>query len=180
MTVQPWLISEHTWTITKNERGIIVKRVICLIAVLCLLPICVFAEGIDFTVDMYNSMSYEFEAPKLPKDYETNIVKDGKKEYTFHVSDSIVISFTEKEGNIKLCAIICLSENAYLDFIPACICGAFALTPNDALLFAYDIVMKFYQVKAGKEPGTGYANNAVYEMFKMKNGNIAFIISLAN
>lgn len=180
MTVQPWLISERTWTTTKNEREEIMKRVICLITVICLLPICVLAEGIDYTVSLYDSMSLEFEAPTLPKDYETNIGENGKKEYIFNVSDSIIVRFTEKEESIKLCAVVCTSEKAYIDFIPACVCGAFALAPNEALVFAYDIVMKFFQVKAGKEPGTGYSNNAVYEVFKTKTGNIAFIISLAN
>ena len=53
MTVQPWLILERTWTITKNERGITMKRLVCVLLILCLLPVIVFAE-----VDL-SSMSFD-------------------------------------------------------------------------------------------------------------------------
>ena len=38
------LISEPTWTTMKNERGIYMKKLICLLLALCLLPAFVFAE----------------------------------------------------------------------------------------------------------------------------------------
>lgn len=76
----------------KNERGIYMKKLLCLLLALCLLPACAFAVSVE-DFNMYASI---FGEPEL----DTSSGKTSNS-YIFFESEDCIISFKEENGEIK-------------------------------------------------------------------------------
>ena len=74
-----------------NERGMDMKKLLCLLLALCLLPACAFAVDIDD----FNTYAYVFDVPELGESVgESN-------GYVFYESDGCIISLKEENGEIN-------------------------------------------------------------------------------
>ena len=158
-------------------KGAEMKRIICVLLILCVLPVCAFSETLDMSVVLYNSMAEILGISELPKDYNTERQENGKERYTFDISDSLKCIFAVNNGNVEGCTVVCFYATEYVEFIAMCMSAAFAVAPDDSLSMYPGILFQFYDVRAGKEAKYGYYKNATYHVSSLGGERMAFIIA---
>ena len=91
------LISGRSLKTMKNE-GEGVKRFLCTLMVLCLIPVFAVAETFDMSVLLYNAYASEIGLKELPQTFTTEKEENGKERRTFNISDTIkYIYFIEND-----------------------------------------------------------------------------------
>ena len=92
MTVLRLRTSEHLWTIILNERGMKMKRFVCALLVLCLIPVCAFCVDLD-EFNMYASIFGEEEL-----DADSGQTQDSR---TFYRPGDCIVAFNEKGSSVN-------------------------------------------------------------------------------
>ena len=154
------------------------KRVICILLILCLVPVFSVAESFGHIIDLYNGMAENLGIQKLPEEYTTEVAEEGNEKKIYVVSDTIRVIFDTKSNDVFSFSAACLSSDSYIDFIPVCLSGSFALNPDDFSSIVTGMILQFYSVRSGKESEHGNATNCVYDVLGLGNDRIGFVIVL--
>lgn len=156
------------------------KRFLCVLLILCVLPVFSFAETFDYTVNLYNAYAYIMGLQELPTNYKTEIQEGGKERRTFNIGDSLVFILNLKDDKIKGFSAVCLEESAFADFVGECICGFMSVASDEGYERCAEMVMNLYTVRSGKEVDTTYALHSVYGAQKLENGRVAMTLVLVD
>lgn len=129
----------------------------------------------------------------IMKEYNTNTIltsaatlsgvpdikeKDGKTIYDFRITDNVIVSITEENGEIRFCGVICKDESETAEFLAQCAAAASTVAGHDDLYYLYaDILNLFLQTRSGevKDQKKAPTVKAVYQLTKEKFGYLFMI-----
>lgn len=130
---------------------------------------------------------------QIVKEYNTNTImtsaahldgkpeiseRDGTTRYDFKITDNVIVALTEKNGEIRVCSVICKDESEAAEFLAQCAASASTIAGFDNFYYLYaDILHLFLQARDGetteqqKSPSLG----VVYQLTKEKFGYLFMI-----
>ena len=160
-----------------NERGTSMKRALCLVLILCLLPACGFADGLAELLDRFAVASGVCGAPELPD--ESNRIDNGSYcMIEYRISDKLISGFMEKDGEISGGYAVCLDPSLQGDFLALCASHALTVCGVSEGLDAYTFILdNFLDARQGKETEETITGNMIFSIFAMKTG-LAFNYSI--
>lgn len=146
------------------------KRALCLVLLLCLLPACAFGEELAEVLARFGIYAELCGAPKLP-DTGNRIDQDSYYMIEYPVSEKLISGFMEKEGQISGGFAICLDPALQGDFLALCASHALTICGVSEGLDTYTFILdSFLDARQGKEPGKTVIGNMMFYIFPMKTG----------
>ena len=161
-------------------KGDSMKRFICVLLILCLVPAFVVAESVELSAEYFNVYASEMGLPELPKEYTTQIEENGNERRTYDISESIKYMQFVKDNDVYMCGVVALSADSYLDFLAYCLCGAFSVDPSGSLYVGVDLIQDFCMVRSGKGDQKSNAVNGIYEVSSIGGEKISFLYVKVN
>ena len=156
------------------------KKFLCVLLILCLVPVFGVSESFELAVEHFNIYAYEMGLTELPQNYQMEKDEDGKERYTFDISDSIKFLLYVKNDEVYMCGVVVLSADSYLDFLAYCLCGAFSVDPSGSLYVGVDLIQDFCMVRSGKGDQKSNAINGIYEVSGIGGEKISFLYVKVN
>lgn len=153
------------------------KRLLCVLLILFLVPACVTGETIDSVLMDFNVAAKICGAPELGSEYNRTS-KATFDMLEFVVSSEIITGFTEKGGEISGGYVVCLDSAKEGEFLALCATHFLTFCGYDQMQKAYaNILDMFLETRQGKETTEVVVGNMMIEMFAMKTG-LAFNYSI--
>lgn len=151
------------------------KRIVGLLIAVCLLFSCAFANNFYEARVFFDTMAESFGLDDLPEEYETTD-KTSYEMRAFLVPPSMRVVFFCEGETVTGGTVICYSESAYLDFLALSSCMAYAVLEKPSYSVMGNMMWQFFDVRSGKEPYPGAAGDYIYEMHRLNENAINFLI----
>ena len=160
-----------------TERGMIMKRFICALLILCLLLLAfASADSPEIVYLVYNNIAETFErGALLPEEYESSTDEDGVTMWKYTVSDGLSLVLYSYQDEVYQIGIICISSEPSSDFLPACYNSVNTLMNdyNTKAMNAVDAKIKLLAM--GENPEISYVDGFYIHMDKKPIGTFFFI-----
>lgn len=155
------------------------KRVLCMLLVLLLLPLSALADVLTEIETYYGSMIHETGGKSLPEKHETVKKDEGKTQIIYRFSETFVLIYTfDSNGTITAFSAGCSSEDDYIEFLSVCNAGLFSVLRDDYNLDVLgDFVFQFISIRNGKEASSkfSFAGNYAYSVERLDEKRIVLI-----
>ena len=155
-----------------------VKRIICAVLVLCLLPAFAFADLFDEAILYYDAFANQLGVDQLPENFTDEAATTGMAHRTYNLPSSIKVIYSFDNNEVCGVSVVCIDDN-YLDFLGVCCAGAFSVMKQIPYFMFGDILTQFLEVRSGKETEVESGNNYAYQVFALNNGIICFSLSVS-
>lgn len=152
------------------------KKAITIAAALIMITVPALADT-DQIIQEYNLNTILTSATQLSGSPEIS-EKNGMTSYDFKVTDNVIVSISTKEGEIRVCGVICKDESDAAEFLAQCAASSSTIAGYDDLYYLYaDILNLFLQTRAGetKEQQKAPKLGVVYQLTKEKFGYLFMI-----
>jgi hypothetical protein len=152
------------------------KRTITVIITAAVLSTTPALADVDNIMKEYNENTILTSATKLSGDPEIT-TQDGRTMYDFRITDNVIVSITERGGEIRLCSVICKDESEAAEFLAQCAASASVVAGFDSFFLHGDILDLFLKTRAGKtyEQHESKSLGVVYQLTKEKFGYLFMI-----
>lgn len=153
------------------------KRFVCSLLVLCLIPVCAFCDGLESVLLDFGVAAKVCGAPELPGSF-SRTEKPTFDMLEYRISDKLITGFMEKNGEISGGYVVCLDPALQGDFLALsathvlCMCG----TSEGVGAYPYILDM-FLDARQGRETTEKVVGNMMFSIYAMKTG-IAFNYSI--
>ena len=151
------------------------KRFICLLLILCLVPVCVFAETLDFTVLLYNTMAEGFGCKQLPEEYKAQTTDEGIEERHYAVDEKTIVVMYSDHDNVFRFMVYCLSDEPTAEFYKACQIAACVLMNGYDSEAQLTIENKYLRLMCGLDNEISIVNRYGITIQKKSFGIVFFI-----
>lgn len=141
------------------------KRLVCLLILLAMLPAVAFASDLKEFISVYNCLADIYKAQNLPEKYDTWKLDNGDDMVIFSFSDSLKFYAYIKRNDVYGISVICNSDDAALDFLMACEMGNFCLDGD----IRVDVLLNY--MLARTEDKTYASRTNGYAYYLKKDGN---------
>ena len=159
------------------DGGVRMKRFLCALLILCMIPACSPAEPQNIIFLIYNELAKAFENKLLPEEYEINTGEDGTEERSYALSDKTKVIMYSYGDNVYQLAVVCYDEMQD-DFLQACNMAAITLM-GKYNAEALDIIRKKYILtNNGEETEMSYVDGYFLHMKKASFGYMFFVTSI--
>lgn len=152
------------------------KKAITIAAALIMITVPALADT-DQIIKEYNRNTILTSAAELSGSPEIN-KKKGMTNYDFNITDNVIVSIGTRDGEIRVCGVICKDESETAEFLAQCAASASTIAGYDDLYYLYaDILNLFLQTRAGetKEQQKAPTVGVVYQLTKEKFGYLFMI-----
>lgn len=152
------------------------KKAITIAAALIMITVPALADT-DQIIQEYNRNTILTSATEISGSPEVT-ERDGRTSYDFRITDNVIVSITEKDNEIRSCAVICKDESDTAEFLAQCATSASTIAGYDDLYYLYaDILNLFLQTRSGekKEQQKAPTAKVVYQLTKEKFGYLFMI-----
>ena len=153
------------------------KRIICFLLILCILPVCALSDDLRTTVlghNMYTSVCNAKEITVTP----TQEKKGESVYYTYKLTDNIRVHFISDGEEIKSCGCVLLDESETAEFLAQCVTACYNFGGIADGTNCYDqILYQFLQARSenGIDIGNAVLQSIIFKMEKNKNNYIFFV-----
>lgn len=153
------------------------KKIACLLLILCILPACAFGDTLAEVYDRFAMYSELCGAPELP-DGANRIDKGSFYMVEYRVSDSLISGFMETGNDISGGYVICVDPASQGDFLALCVAHVYTVCGTSDALDAYTPLLDgFLEVRKGNAQEDVTVGNMIFSFFPMKSG-LAFNYSI--
>lgn len=153
------------------------KKVVCLLLILCVLPACAFGEVLSDVLARFAVYSEMCGAPELP-DGANRIDRDSFCMIEYAISDKLIAGFMERDGEISGGYVVCLDPSLQGDFLALCASHAFTVCGATGAVDAYTFILDgFLESRQGHETEETLIGNMLFAVSPMKTG-LAFNYSI--
>ena len=142
------------------------KRFLCALLILCLLPVLAFAESPDFMFVFYNIMAEEFGRETIGEEYETTLNDDGSERRDYSISDTVKINFYSFSDKVFQISVVSTSDDSDPVFLSACINSASVLMQDYSSEAISTIKYKLLMINEGKETDISIVDGFYFYMTK--------------
>ena len=125
-----------------TERGMIMKRFICALLILCLLPVLTFAEDYDYVTTYFDIVLDNYGCQEFPQEYMTTKSEDGSEIRHFFITKDVKIAIKTNGKTTSELSASCFDESQLHDFFVACyscltVFNVSATSAANAVFFSY-------------------------------------------
>lgn len=153
------------------------KRFVCSLLVLCLIPVCAFCDGLESVLANFSVAAKVCGAPELPDSF-SRTEKSTFDMLEYRISDKLITGFMEKDGEISGGYVVCLDSAFQGDFLALSATHVLCMCGTSECVGAYPFLLDmFLDARQGRETTEKVVGNMMFSMFPMKTG-IAFNYSL--
>lgn len=151
------------------------KKVLCVLLLLCLLPVACHAEECDYVVEFYKAYMEDYNCLPFPDDYLTSKNYDGSKDRHYFFNDDFRIIIQDGKTTNTIIVSGVYDDNVQ-DFLVAC-AGALAVFNVSVSEIGSNLFWDYISVKTGQKRRSNYGNGVASSMsYDAEKNQVAFIV----
>ena len=152
------------------------KKALCLLLLLCLLPWVAPAEEYNTVVEFYKIYMEEYNCLPFPEEYLKSRNYDGTENRHFFINDNFKIMIETDGKTTKTIVVGCTYDDNVQDFLVAC-AGALSVLGAPVSEIGSNLLWDYVSMKKGDKRRSFYSNGVVSSMsYDAEKNQVAFIV----
>ena len=154
------------------------KKVMCVLLILCIFPVCAFASDLDDVLFDFNIYAEILGAQKLEGTPDISD-KGTFTMITYKISEDIYAGFYEQNGKITSGFVACYGSENEGDFLALSAAHLWHFCGVADGMDAYMLLLSdFFDARQGKETDPAPVGNVLISTGSIKNGGLSFICTM--